>query len=486
MRPNQRETAYSFNRRFASLPLPLLLMLTAGCFYRNMAYRGIQASRSDAYEKWLDVQQGSRKPKPVIQGKLSLEDAIKVGLQHNKKLLSALQEQYKAEGQSWASYAAVLPSVSVEGKYTRLDDSIAMDFGGQKVPLQTLNNYSVDLYVKQPLFSGGAIPATLRSGQLAAVISDEVVREAVQKTIFSITQTYYEILLAQKLYKTYEDAVRSAEASLDEVTKKRRQGMATPYDMLRAKVELSNFQASMIRQQNTIEVTTAKLLKEMGTSRESDIELATAFSYTQNATSLKEAVKRAFENRPELLRAELEVKLQEEDCRIAYSRYLPRFFGFFTQTWGRPEPTLFGDTGSWGDQWIAGIGASMPLFDGLMREGEIKQKHAALHQKELNVQDVQEQVVFEVQQALANLKNARQLVETQKLNIDRAAEALRSVEIGYREGYNSSVELTDARAALTKAKGLYSESLFQHVTAKLQLQLATGILGKLSPQSQPE
>jgi hypothetical protein len=49
--------------------------------------------------------------------------------------------------------------------------------------------------------------------------------------------------------------------------------------------------------------------------------------------------------------------------------------------------------------------------------------------------------------------------------------------VGYREGIASQVEVSDARSALTTARGLYYESVYGHVVSRLNLQLAMGTLG---------
>jgi hypothetical protein len=49
--------------------------------------------------------------------------------------------------------------------------------------------------------------------------------------------------------------------------------------------------------------------------------------------------------------------------------------------------------------------------------------------------------------------------------------------VGYREGIASEVEVSDARSALTLARGLYYESVYGHAISRLNLQLAMGTLG---------
>ena len=60
------------------------------------------------------------------------------------------------------------------------------------------------------------------------------------------------------------DAVRSAQAHLDDVKQKRQGGVASDFDVLRAEVELSNFQAELIQNKNAINLAKAQLIKGDG------------------------------------------------------------------------------------------------------------------------------------------------------------------------------------------------------------------------------
>ena len=84
---------------------------------------------------------------------------------------------------------------------------------------------------------------------------------------------------------------------------------------------------------------------------------------------------------------------------------------------------------------------------------------------------------MEVRQALLTVQDAAEFVDSQKLNLDRAAESLRLVEVGYREGLQSQVEVTDAQTAVTQTRGLYYQAIYDHCMARLSLERATGRLG---------
>jgi outer membrane protein TolC len=454
----------------------LLLQAANGCVSRESLVRDIRETRTSAYNQWVKMREAQAATEVTISGKLRLEDAVKLAIRQNKELQATLQEKEIARGKVVESYQAALPKVNAEGTYTRLDKVNTFDVGDVSIALGDVDNYSVDLTVSQPVFRGGAIGAALRAARLADLLSDEAVRSALQRTIYDVARAYYDALLFQHQVDVNEDAVRSAEVHLEDVRKKRRLGVASDYDVLRAEVDVSNFRAEMIKQKNSVDIAKSRLLKAMGVLQKSDIDLADELEYVPMKPVLEEAIRIGHENRPDLYQAELEVRLQKEALRVAKSRYWPQVDAFFEQLWGKPDPRST-TTNEWNDTWNAGLSVNLSLFDGLGREGRVHQQKATLAQSRYRLANTQEQAFLEIRQALLSLRNAEEFVESQKLNRSRAREGLRLAEVGYREGIASEVEVSDARSALTTASGLYYESVYGHAVSRLNLQLAMGILG---------
>ena len=438
-------------------------------------YSSVYASRSAAYQHWQRSRAAEAESLPALAGRLSLQDAIKVALAYNKPLLAVLQDKEVARGRVIESYSEALPKVSGVVNYTRRDELGGFNVGGQSITIGELDNYSVDLQVRQPIFRGGAISAAIRAARLFSYLTDETVRNQVQATIFDVASNYYATLLAQQLYEVNRDAVVSAEAHLKDVQTKLSQGVASRFDVLRAEVDVSNFKAEMIQQQNRLHLAKTRLLKAMGVSQETNVLLSDELTYEPMRSVLEEAVRIAHLNRPDLYQAELGVRLQEEAVRIAKSQYWPKIDAVFTEGWARPDPHT--STDDWGDRWTAGVQVEIPIFDGLRREGRLIQEKATLERRKLERMDAEERTLLEIQQALLSLRDAEEFAESQRLNLQRAQEGLRLAEVGYREGVNTEVEVVDARAALTRARGLYYQAIYDHTVARLALQRAMGVLG---------
>jgi outer membrane protein TolC len=416
---------------------------------------------------------------PVISGKLSVQDCLKLALANNKSLQRTTQEREIARGERLKSYSAILPGVGLTGEYRRLDEVTSFEIdtpaGKEKIQFGDVDNYSTGLMVTQPIFAGGSIAARLNSAKLFSLLTDETVRAAVQDVVYAAEHAYYDVLLSQHLVEISTDTVRSAKAHLDSVKQKRQGGIASDFDVLRAEVELSNFQAELIQNKNAINISKAMLIKTMGVSQDSDFVLSDELTYVPSKVAMEQAVEAAYRNRPDLLGKEFDIRVQREQLKIARSRYLPVISGYYSNTWSKPDPHTMMLI-EWGHAWQAGLTATLPIFDGFSREGQIVSQKARLKQAQIGLVDAEETALFELTKSQLSIENAAEFVESQRLNLTRAREGLRLAEVGYREGTNTQVEMIDAQAALTTAQANYYQAIYSHVIAKLDLQKAMGTL----------
>jgi outer membrane protein TolC len=448
----------------------------AGCVSSDRFYEDVSMSRETAYRQWKRRSERQELSQPLIRGQLNIADCLKLAMTNNKGLQRVLEEKQIAKGEELKSVSAILPAVGVTGDYQRLDMVSSMTIpSGPKITMGDMDNYSVGLRVTQPVFAGGAIIATINAGRLFSLLTDQTVRATVQDLIYSATHAYYDVLLNQHLVQISADAVRSAEAHLDSVKQKRRGGVASDFDVLRAEVELSNFQAELIRNKNTINVAKAGLLKVMGVSQDSDVVLSDELVYVPLKVTMEESVETAYRNRPDLFSREFNIKYQKELLKVNWSRYFPVISGYYQNTWSDPDPHNRMEI-EWGHAWQAGATATIPIFDGLSREGRIIQQKARLKQAQIDLIDAEETALFDLTRAQLSIEDADEFVESQRLNLTRAEEGLRLAEVGYREGANTQVEMIDAQAALTTARANYYQAIYTHIIAKLDLQKAMGTL----------
>ena len=462
-----------------SVLCPLFLV---GCLSGEQFYEEVSLSRGAAYRQWKTRKERQERSQTHISGKLSTEDCLKLALANNKVLQRITEEKEIARGGRLKSYSAILPTVGLTADYTRFDEVSSITIPdipglgpGGKITMGDVDNYTVGLRVSQPIYAGGSIKATIHAARLFSMLADETIRAAVQDLIYAAAHAYYDVLLNQHLLQISADAVRSAQAHLDSVKQRRQGGVASDFDVLRAEVELSNFQAELIRNKNAINVAKTQLLKVMGVSQDSDFTLSDELVYLSSEMTMEEAVEAAYRSRPDLFSREFDIKYQKELLRIARSRYWPIISGYYDNTWSKPDPHNRQEI-EWGRLWQAGVMATLPIFDGLSREGEVIAQKARVRQALINLIDAEETALFELTKALLSIEDAQEFVESQSLNLTRAKEGLRLAGVGYKQGTNTQVEMIDAQAALTTARVNHYQAIYSHIIAKLDLHKAMGTL----------
>ena len=477
-----------FKKYFGIVIGSLVTLQFTGCVSSDKYYEDVGLSREAAFRQWKSRKQRQQQSQPIISGKLNIADCTKLALINNKVLQRVIQEKEIARGERLKSYSAILPQLGLTGDYLRYDEVTSFEIdtpaGKEQIQFGDVDNYSAVLTVTQPIYAGGSIPARINAAKLMTLLTDETVRASVQEVVYAAEHAYYDVLLSQHLLDISTDAVRSAQAHLDNVKQRQRGGVASDFDVLRAEVELSNFQAEYIQNKNAINVAKAGLIKVMGVSQDSDFVLSDELLYVPSNITMEQAVEAAYRNRPDLIGREFDIKLQKEMLKVARSQYYPVINGFYSNTWAKPDPHSMMEI-EWGHAWQAGISASLPIFDGLLRDGEIVAQKARLKQGQIDLIDAEETALFELTKAQLGMENAAEFIESQRLNLTRAEEGLRLAEVGYREGANTQVEMIDAQAALTTARANHYQAIYSHIIAKLDFQKAMGTLASVEA-AEPE
>lgn len=396
---------------------------------------------------------------PVLSGKLSLADAVTLALANNRSLKTTYLLRVEADGLVTEAYAGALPQVgasaSAESSLPREDDS---------------DQYALGVEVSQALWRSGAVAAGVRYARLYAASTDFTIREKVQKTVAETAAKYLDVLLEQHLVQVFEEAAAVSDRVLQTAKSRRAQGVVSDYEVLRAEVEVANTRAELINERNALRRATVALFQTLGVSQASEVVFSGDLAYASEAHDLEAASAKAFALRPDLARGLAALRMAEENIAIVASAYGPAADLFAAGDYANRVDD------EWQDEWTLGARATWKLFDGFERRGRMQVARSKRDQASETLRDLEDRAHVEVVDAVLQLKYADELYQSQIKNIDLAKEALRIIEAGSSRGRNTQVEVLDARAALTKATGMYYKAVHAHGMARLGLLSATGAI----------
>ena len=147
--------------------------------------------------------------------------------------------------------------------------------------------------------------------------------------------------------------------------------------------------------------------------------------------------------------------------------------------YGSQKPMIaHGKPSSADEYWNATVAFSMPVFDASLTRAKIKEAKAGIKNADNSYEENKEKTELEIYQSALNLQTANELLASQKENLKQAEETLRLAKVRYENGLFTQIDLFDAENAWSNAKLIYLQAIYNHHSARLAYQLATGKLGR--------
>jgi len=434
---------------------------------------------------------------------LTVEQAVELALKNNYQLKQNEEKVQEAAAGKGVAFGNFLPQVSLSGSYTRLGtvnqfemvapvykmlplrvydpisgqiigftDSVPLPVGADTVrmALGSQNNYLLRGTVQQTLFTWGKLINAYQIAGLSLEAQKAARDQARQETKFSALQAFYQALLAGKSAELLNESYEQLRRHVEQVEKLYDNGLASRLDVMRAQVSLTNMANQVAQVKNGAELARAALANVLGLEPgtvplpQSELESETTGPDTVGA------LRRAKENRPELVQLRRLVEIADRSVRIARTANLPTLFA--VTNFDYKKPVGFRD--EWGKDWNATLGLSMPVFTGLANYHKLKQAQSKYRQAFLSLKMVESAIAIDVQAALASLVQEQNNIVYQRENVKVAEEAYRLAEERYQNGLLSNLEFLDIQLQLTQSRVAYLNALANYQVARARFLRAVG------------
>ncbi len=415
------------------------------------------------------------------QQKLSLtvDQAVQTGLENSKGLKSSQFKVIAAEAKTSEAGALGLPSLKLNAVYTRLSDlpssTLTTPFGQFEISPTILDNYTVRATVQQPLFTGGKI-----SG--AGDIADHSYEAAKQdfskdkaELIYGIKSAYWNLYRANEFKKMVDENVAQIRAHAVDAENMMKQGLLTNNDLLKVQVQLSDALVRQIDAKNNVTLSMLGLNNILGLPLSTEIEIASTLeSNLVSTTEMNSLVKKAVENRPEILGMNARIKASESNLSIARSGWYPQVFLVGNYNYLRPNQRVFPSKDEFKGTWDVSISLSYDLWNWNTSGSQSAQAEAQLSQTEQALSQLKDGVSLEVTQSYLAVNQAKERADVAKKGVEQAEENYRVTNERYKKGLNVNSDLLDSEVALLSAKLNYTQSLVDYELAAARLTKSVG------------
>lgn len=418
----------------------------------------------------------AEEPTPPVE-LLTLQEAVETALSHHPSLLAArgnLQVQQALVGEARSNY---FPQLDLQGNYTRAtantstsvqsSQALAVARNTPKPSNTAYNNYAASLSLQQRIFDFGKTIADVESARESMQGSDLNRQDIRQAVAVNVKVAFYGLLQARRLVQVQEETVNQFKEHLEQVEGFYRAGTRTRYDVTTAEVNLTNAQLDLIKARNAEVVARVTLANAMGEPDRTIGEMEDLLGFKKVEMSENQAIQEALAKRPDLMSLEAQRRSAAATIRSARRSYFPVLSGVADYNWrGQDYPLVW--------NWDAGFVLTIPLFSGYLTESQVAQARANMIVADANKEVLRQNVILEVHQVFANLKEAEERVQTAEVVLRQAEENLELANGRFQAGVGTTVEQTDAQVLLTNAKTSRVQALYDYRVAAAQLQKAMG------------
>jgi outer membrane protein TolC len=284
----------------------------------------------------------------------------------------------------------------------------------------------------------------------------------------NVRKKYYALLAAQR---TVEIRTQSREVYEDQYKRTAeyyRLGLRPKVDVTTAEVNLNNESLRLIRAKNAIKTASASLANTLGVTTSAILQVEDDMSFDQPNLTLEEAVKTAYENRPDVQSSALDLRLGDLKVSQAKAGYFPTLS--FSAGYTKSGETLYLDS----ENARVGVGLEIPLFNAFRTYNSVKQATLALESTRNDVRSLLNNVFLEVQNAYIALDEAAESIPLAELNAQKAKENMELARGRYNEGISDMIELKDAEVAYTDAQISLLTARYDYGAAVADLKQAMG------------
>ena len=415
------------------------------------------------------------------RNKLSLQQAIDIGIKQNKELqIRQVQRNISAINEVEAAQEK-LPDIDFHSSYNRISDIRQFENGITNKPrrYETINsNYDFTLGASIPLYSGGKLKFGEKVARINTAIEELNVKKTAREVRMEIITAYMQIshlLSQQNLYKAKmkEDSV-----VIKQVRSLSKNGLVTDNEILRTELQLSNHRMTLITINNDIDIVEHQLatILAMPDGVKINIDTTGLIASAVPLPALEQAKQDAINSDEQLSIAIKNIDISELERKLARADYLPQialkgeyFLQYPNLRFFPPEPYNY-------TMGMVGVDLTFSLSGLFKNKARVNARKEEIRQSMLERDAIKDRLSHSVYEAHKKLAEVQSQTIIAQQAIAQASENYRIVKNKYENQLSLITELIDADNSLLEAQ---SNLISTRVNLQLKYYQLQYIIGKL-------
>lgn len=331
--------------------------------------------------------------------------------------------------------------------------------------IQELDQLGAQVQVNQALLAPG-IWFGIRAARKGALVAEKSVDAARRDVLFGVAQVYYGVTSLKKLVDVSARLLEIARRQEKDAEVRYRAGTIAKVGYLRAEIDRARAEQDLLRARNSFDSARLALAALLDRDAAFDVAEPPDPPAPGEAAELEKA---ALAERADLQAARLGEEVAASLRSATRMKYLPSLGAF-----ARYQIANVGGFTGQNDSWAVGLGLNWTLFDGGLREAELREGSARIAEATAARRSAEVKALTEVRQALLDWESAKANAVKAGEQRDLAAENQRLVDVSFKAGAATAVEQADATATLRNAEIAATTEALSAQLAALRVLKAAG------------
>lgn len=408
---------------------------------------------------------------------ITLEEMLQLALQNNRELKKVNANLAIANENVAQAKVAKAPHIGIASNYNYIaNPKIYTGFYQNPTTIDYINHqFQGSLFTSMPLYYGGIISNEIDKQQLISEIQNLSVKMTESEIKLAVIEQFFTL---EKLYQQIDvtkQNISNTSLRIKQLQSRVANGQNVKSDLLRTELQQSNFEVSIFRNSNNIELVSNYL--DILTGIPTDTVLKPIIPDTiapfENL-NFQKVTDEAYQNRLEIKQSELNIKMAEEDLNITKGLYAPAVNAnvlFNTQ-----YPLRWPDYINTLNAWMAGLSLNWDISSIYNVKHRVKSDKLQIEKNNLDYELTKDKIHREVKNAFIRYEESKKNMEIYRKDVELSLSNYKIVKSKYDNEFALIMDMVDAEVQLNESKISLINAGLDTIIQYYSLQYAMGKL----------
>ena len=405
----------------------------------------------------------------------TLEQCIRYALQHQPAVQQAGIDEQLTEYAVRSRLADWFPQIGATYSLQHNFQRQTSFFNGVATPVGVTNTSGAQVYLNQTLFNRDVLLANRTQGDVRLQSRQATEARKIDLTA-SVSKAFYDVLTTRQQIRVAEENIARLQKSLNDAFYRYQSGVTDKTDYKRAQITLNNTTAQKQANEAGLVAKIEYLKNLKGYPVNAPLSVVYDSQQKEREVAFDTLQQPEYGRRIEFRQLATQRRLQEANVLYQRNAFLPNVsatlgynFNFLNNNFGK----LYGN--NYPNSYV-GLTAGIPIFQGGKRKINVRAAQLQIARIDLDMLNLQNGINSQYATALGAYKGSLAAYRASKENVALAQEVYDVIQLQYKAGVKTYLEVITSEADLRTAQINYFNALYQVLASKVDAERALGLI----------